>query len=992
MIHFSRRAFLFIVFLVFCFMVLPLFADSAQAEVAAFTRVYGMVVDDASRPIPNVHIIFWARIGTKEGTIAKTKTNASGGYDVEIVGSGSYEVYAFCNDESTPGFDFVPAFRKVSLNGASKNISFVLLPGASINVTGDLQDLRSLEFTLPPKAVDFSVIDQFGLLNETDSVTEYGRLFLINRILNLTSRTVVVPSGMPVKIKVNLYYSLGSVRQLTIDDKGGYLNLTQGSQITVDLQPFMSRANIDYVQARLQSVQAMVDQAVEAGFYASYESIRLSGAEDLVKSADSALTEGDHDDVYANLHEALLIAEDVEKGLPSICVNVSQSVFFITPFLGFTAVAVASVLFDGMRRRLITSLALYGVLLGLLYFLYPGYIILQKTAYNPWAATIFEGILVPLLIGASFLAAFFVIQVLPRAFREKTSMEGLKFMSAIAAAFSVAGRNLRRRRLRVFLTSAFMFTSVFAFVVLTSFSFEQGFFIQSHHGQAPTEGFLMRKRPIGETTPFMPIEPTVLQWLENRPESALVVPKIENTPQVGTNAPPPPLADLYAPNSSSSFAISGVLGVYPSLEFKVTKMDDIVAQGRFFGDGDLNGILISEEAAETLQVEVDTTLKFYDRSFIVTGIFNSKKLGELKDLDGAPLVPQQIIITPSPMGLFPRVEYVPNERVAIMHGETAKNLNMVISRIDVQTQSPEDTMDLARLAVLVWSDAEAFVSLAGKLQHLFIGSAYVVKGFAEGMVLLVLVVLNVGVMMLGAVYERKREAFTMSTVGLNPLHVSAVFVAEALTLSVVAGSLGYLLGLISYRFFAVFAVSVEVKQKVEAFWGLLALSFSIVAAVLGTALPATKASIVATPSLLRKWKIRIEEKPRNAREPWVLEIPLRIRREDLGKFFSFLEKRLEGYTLNVVERVENLRISREGKAEPRLSFTYIYTEEGLVTDNELMPVKSDISNQYAFKLTVQSRIYKMGSYSGKAHDEAHIRRTAAFIRHLILGYSYRPEV
>ncbi|MFQ6095838.1 MAG: FtsX-like permease family protein, partial [Candidatus Bathyarchaeia archaeon] len=743
------------------------------------------------------------------------------------------------------------------------------------------------------------------------------------------------------------------------------------------------------VQARLQSVQAMVDEAVKAGFYASYESMRLSGAEDLVKSADSAITEGDPDYVYANLHEALIIIEDVEKGLPSIYVNVSRSVLFITPFLGFTAVAVASVLFDGMHRRLIMSLALYGILLSILYFLYPGYIILQKTDYNPWAATVFEGVLVPLLIGASFLAAFFVIQVLPRAFREKTSMEGLKFMSALAAAFSVAARNLRRRRLRAFLTSAFMLTSVFAFVVLTSISFEQGFFIQSHPGQAPAEGFLMRKRPLGEITPFMPIEPNVLQWLENRNESALVVPKIENTPQVGTNAPPPPLAALHAPNSSSSFPISGALGVYPSREVKVTKMDDIVARGKFLDDGDLNGILISEEAEETLQVEVNTTLKFYDRSFIVTGIFNSKKLGELKDLDGAPLVPQQIIITITQVGSISKVEYVPYERVAIVHVETAKNLGLVISRIDVQTQSPEDTVDLARLAVLVWPDVQAFASLAGGIQHLFIGSAYVVKGFAEGMVPLVLVVLNVGVMMLSAVYERKREATIMSTVGLNPFHISAVFVAEALTLSVVAGSLGYLLGLISYRFFAVFAVFFEVKQKVEAFWGVLALSFSIVAAVLGAALPATKASIIATPSLLRKWKIRIEERPRNAKEPWVLKIPLRIRGEDLGKFFSFMEKRLEGYTSNLVERIENLKVSREGEAEPRLSFAYIFTEMGVVTDNELIPVKSDTPNLYTFKLTMQSRMYRMGFYSGKARDEAHIRRTAAFVRRLILQYSHR---
>lgn len=989
MFSLSKRVYLFMIFFLSCFIALPLFVSPVQVEAATFTHVYGKVVDSITRnPLSDAYIIFHA----EAGSVTKVKTNVSGTYDANVFGLGPYWVYAYCDIPSTPGFDYVPACQEVSLQGLSLNISFALLHGASISATGDLQDLRSMEFLKPPTMVSFIVIDQFGLLNGTDSVTKYGESFAVNRLLGIDSRTVVVPSNTPVKVEANLYYvSWSEPRRFTIDSEGDYLNLAQGDSLTVNLRKFASRAEIDYTHAYLQSVQAMVDEAVEAGFYVSYEGIRLSGAEDLVKAARSALDEGDYDSVYANLHEAYLIVKDIEESLPSIYESASKSVFFITPFLGFTAVATASVLLDDSRRRLVVSLALYGILLGSLYFIYPGYATIQKTAYNPWAGTAFEGLITFLLVGASFLVAFFMVQGLPYLFKEKTSAEELRFISAVAAAFSVAARNLKRRRLRTLLTSTFMLVSVFAFVLLTSLSFEHGFFIQSYHGQAPSKGFLIRKHPISDPMPFKPIEPAILRWLTGRSESTLVVPKIENTPQVGQNAPPSPLATLHAPKLGSRFDILGALGVYPSLEVNVTKIDSIVTQGRFLSDEDLNGILISEEAAKTLQAEVNSTLQFLGRSFTVNGIFNSGKLGGLRDLDGAPILPRQITVIIVPMGgPSYKVEYVPSEMVVILHGETAQSLGMVISRIDAQTQSSEEVIALARLAVLIWPDVQAFASTAGEICHLFVGSSYVIKGFAEGMVPLILVVLNIGLMMLSAVYERKREAVTMSTVGLNPFHISAVFVAEALTLGVVAGSLGYLLGLISYRLLALFAVSFEVKQKVEAFWGVFALGFSIVAATLGSLLPAIKASIIATPSLIRKWKIRIEERPRTAKEPWVLKIPIIIQGEDLEKFFSFMEKRLERYTSNMVERVEDLNVYGEGAAI-RLSFTYVFSEKGIVTENELIPVKNHIPNRYTIKLTSQSRIYRVDSYSGKPGDEAHIRQTATFIRHLILQYSYEHQ-
>ena len=73
-------------------------------------------------------------------------------------------------------------------------------------------------------------------------------------------------------------------------------------------------------------------------------------------------------------------------------------------------------------------------------------------------------------------------------------------------------------------------------------------------------------------------------------------------------------------------------------------MDNIVIRGRLINDQDKDGILISEKASDTLQLEINDTLIIYDRTFRISGIFNSRILDSLRDLDGLPLVPQYVIM------------------------------------------------------------------------------------------------------------------------------------------------------------------------------------------------------------------------------------------------------------------------------------------------------------------------------------------------------------
>jgi len=958
--HFSVRAFMCLVFLGLCLTVPLTLTSHIQAEDANQLSAYGKVVDKEGYPIPDAHVIFW----NIERSFS-TKTNASGCYEIDIEGWKSYQVYAYYDNSSTPGFDYFPACnRTVSIKNSSINVSFTLSPGASINAEGDLRSFETFE---PPTMVVFTVVDQQGLLKEANSVTEYGEGVLESYLMGLGDRAIVVPSDIPVKVNVTIFFPSGLVQRCTIDNESDYFSLAQGELLNIDVRKYKIKADVDSCYGYVASARATVNEAEGAGFYVSYERNELSRAESLVDAANSAISEGDYDLAQANLRQAYLITRSVEDAISSLYVNASKSTLFITPFLGFTAVAIASVLYDDRRRRLVLSLALYFLLFAFLYLLYPGYAALQK-------GTAQKLFLTALLSVTSFLAAYFAVYMLPYVSKEKTTKEGISRLSAVVTAFSMSGRNLRRRKLRTLLMLAILFTSVFAFTTLTSFSYEHGFFVEPRLIPAgPIEGFLVRKP--GETSPFEPLQSQIPDWLKDRSEVVIVVPKFENLPQM-----------MYLEYiEAKSVGVQGVLGVFPSLEAKVTKMDTIIVEGRFLSDNDTNGILISRVMANSLQVKVNDTLQLFDRNFTLTGIFDDNDFDGLKDLDGEQVAPWKIV------PFMMTYAHCSSFETVIMHQETARKFPFVaMSRVDVQTLSSDDIIPTARLAVLRWEGTQAFATVGGRVQQLSVGSYYIASGFASAMIPLGLVVLNIATFMISTVYERRREIAIMSSVGLNPFHISAVFVAESVVIGVVAGSLGYLFGLISYRFMTFLPVSLVLKQKVEVGWSILTVCLSIAAAVIGSALPATKASIIVTPSLLRRWKIKIEEKPRVAGEAWVIKMPIQIKEENLEKFFGFMKNVLQTYThyhmFDTVDNLETIRKEEVGPTAIRLSFTYSCSEEGIVTNNDLFSEKSSVASWYDIKLASKT---PQGTLTGR--DEASVRRTASFIRRLVLQYSHKHK-
>lgn len=919
----------------------------AESSYCAFS---GKVIDGATNlPLPEAHVVFWN--GFK---MFSTQTDKSGYYAMNLTGKGRYHVYAYQDRASNLGFDYIPAFAEVNPKSSVCELSLELIPGASIQAKGQLRFFKTLQ---PPTAINFTIVHRSGLRTNATSHSEGS---IMGQLLNLRGTLLFVPFDTPIKVEVSIFYSSGTQFRLYIDGGADFLVLRRGELMSVDLEKQLLPFEVNSCNEYEASTQSFINQAERVGFYVRYERNELLKAKNLLDAAMSAVTKESCDEAFADLREAYFLIRRVEESLPSMYLNASVSALFITPFLSFTAMATAAVISGKRLHFLSLALLLYGFLLLLLYLFYPGYAILGAPSVVPLSLV-------------SFVVVYSGVTGLPYAFRERTSKEGVSRISAVIMAFSIAIKNLRRRRLRTFLTLTLMLTSVFGFIALTSFSLEYGILVE-HLGKARLpDGILIRKQLAEGGFAYDSIQRETYSWLEERLDLTVRAPKIENMVKE------PPLGHLVSPSTWSTFEVWGIVGILPSQENKVTELNRTIIQGRFLEDGDLGGILISESAAQSLTVKIGDVLQFFNQSFTLTGIFGTTIFDRLEDPDGGPFAPYMPLVEGESITC-------PGERVIVMHQKTAeKQAGMVLSRVFVQTSDARYGIPLARQLILKWAGMETQVFSAGQTYLVYLGSYYLASGFVPALVPLALAALNTKILMGNIVEERKREIMVMSSLGLNPFHITALFLSEALTISILAGSLGYVMGISSYHFMTLLPFSPLVKHKVESLWAILALFSSVVTAVVGCALPAIRSSIIVTPSMVRKW--RMEEKRGGLEEPWVLSMPVRLRSENLESFFSFVKNRLgtvRGHGLGCNEAIENIVEVRKGSgpASRGLSFVCYSLDHGVVSINELTSVESMIPHWYVIRLASRAR-----HATAVIEHEFYAWKAASVIRHLVLLFA-----
>jgi hypothetical protein len=280
----------------------------------------------------------------------------------------------------------------------------------------------------------------------------------------------------------------------------------------------------------------------------------------------------------------------------------------------------------------------------------------------------------------------------------------------------------------------------------------------------------------------------------------------------------------------------------------------------------------------------------------------------------------------------------------------------------------EIIVPLAR-SLIYWFAYDVLASTNGAITYYHVGSYFELKGAAELIIPLIMVGLNVGMVMMNAVYERRKEIRILSMVGLNPTHIGLMFVAEAVILGMVGGSLGYLIGLGFSRTMVLFGQELMVREKLEWWWSAAGFALAMIASVVSSIRPAALAVSTYTPSMVKKVK-RTEKQAKVRREEIFkvyqgrqMSMPVKVLTSEKEFFISFLLDRLYELKDGFVERVENVVQVPEtedvkGELVLTINFDYAFGATGRErgTKNSLVMTKSPNEDYYRVRLVSEPAV------------------------------------
>jgi len=954
----------------------PQVQTTSNVSQALTTTIEGCVIDtETDQPLQNATVMTWQISRTSYGykrpqLIDVVKTNASGFYRVSFEGSKdlNYRVYACFDDPSTPGYDYLPQYYDV-ITGSEANKVFKLISAASMIFEGEL---LFVDYSDPPEEVIFTVVLEQP--TPLDYVMDYGyewEAFQTHtRYLNLSSNHAIVPANTSIQISVKAAFNPNQIDEqvylFTIDDPTFLFH--QGELLRVDVMPYLLPYNLNITRHAIQQTETHFAEVEQKGLYTISERQGLKEAWTLFESAESKCISGDYIEGYTDLRAAHVKTIHLDGTIQRMYLDASTSVYIIIVFLAFMSTALSHIFFEYRIKKVVTTGILYVIFLGVLFNVYFGAQIVEFTSFM---AVSLLAIVVFTLLG--FL--------LSRVFRQ-----------TLVVTFSLAKRNLLRRKLRFSLTLATIIVMVMAFVSLTSFTKEHGFLSKvTATATRDSEGLLIRpplpripflsvSDPPELVASFTPLEVSDVERLKRTAEVTLVAPKVENF------ASRNPLASLSS--MSVRLSVYGILGLSLA-EAEITGVDDLLVEGTYRYDDENDFILISVQASKMLDVEVGEQLVLdvgiATLEVTLVGLLDDDLLSQATDLDGAPLRPKTIVVFTDQSGQITevRLDLCDPSEVILIDWQTALQLQMSalqLSRLDVLVEDSVDPLAFARQMALnrdfwVWAVADQEISFFGFMTYLS------VKGLSIFIPWLI-VVLTVMMTMFSAIYDRQHEVVTLSAVGLNPTHITYIFAAEAVIIGIIGGGVGYLLGQGSYKVANLLAIDVLVEQKTSAVWSFASLGIAL-AAVLAGAFTALKFSTIITPSLLLRWSV--QGIGHYTAEPLVIELPFMVREADLNSLFDFVANRFRRYlhSIGVDEASGRIEFLKDETLEPpssTVNFKYLLGDRPVVGSLPFQLVAKKQKGEKTYSLEVNCR----GS-------EQLVEQTVSFLRASVIEWSARKE-
>lgn len=867
----------------------------------------GYVEDEQGEPLMGTRVL------VRDGVRAyESATDIDGYYQLVFEPSrDKASLYVVHGDPETGVYGYLPQMKEIRTDG-ERRVNFSLAPAATVVMVGQI---KPVETTRTIRLYTMTALDP-----ATGDQLEAGNLTLIygsanqaiSGDLGLSPNTLILPVDTPLVLefrsqaevppRTTRYWGFGvpygqqpeKTMSFTISEEEPF-TLAEDQLLELDYRKYSLAKDIRETRATLNKTGTRLIELEAGGFYVTAERFDLKEASDQLSRAEARHAAEEYEDCYVDLSSAYIGLAVLNERLGSLVVEASVSVKALIVFIALTAVVLGGFVTERRGISLAVSGASFALMAAYLHRVYPGSALIPLEEFTAVS-----------LVSISLFAAPLVVTRFVGGGSGWFSQRIGEWM----AMFSFGKRNLRRRKLRFAFTFLPIMLLTMSFVALTSLS--SGYGLVSHWvpDAAPdASGILVRMNEFVAKTEFEKgqfytvIQPAV-DWVSSYEGVTSAVLKAENTPQVR------PMATM------DGYELQGVIGLDVQGEPLMRHVDACVVEGvPLMEDGTC---LVHTSALLYTRLGLGDTLTVGGVPMTIVGAFDSR-IRDVTDMDGETLLPShQVIINPGDD--MPRIEVrtVEPYNLVVTTLQTAQRIRGVrASRVSVLLEEGVDDVVLGKSMALA-REYRVWVSTGEAVLRASMTDTVAGKGIGVSVPWLI-VVLNVLATMMGSMYERRAEINILSSVGLNPTHISGVFMGEALITGVTAGGLGYLLGLGWYPAMRALAEAPVVNQKVSAAWVLASIGVAVAAVAAGTLLALRNTTLI-TPSFKRSWKLAGATFTGDA---WMVPLPTKIKAEEAEGFYGYMVETLGKYDdREGSPHIYSVKTSKTENGARVVSFTY----------------------------------------------------------------------
>ncbi len=986
--------------------VFTIYFSSAPLCINAITCEFefsGYVLDlHSSSPVSNCSIKFFIKRYTYYyycDFIGEAITDENGFYNVSLkiaFPSPSLPrelvilIYRWNN--SLNAIDYAPIIVYYSVRAdMERNIllNFTLCPAVSIYFR---DEFLYVNFSEPADRVSFRVLvgDEYPLKN--CSILEYGYVSgaLIDkmlRVIGVPENLVVLPVGYPVNVEISglfverfevpvLWFRRHIVRiwraicsVLLYDD---WVKFNESGVFECSILNATVRYSLKLLREYYQLISSRVEEASKAGFYTTSIEVKLGELERLINRAGDLFLSGNFIESHSLLREAYISLLDLDSYVDWMYKEARMSIDLLIIFFMIGSIFISFMLTEKLILKALLSLIFSLIFLYLLSMSYP---LAPQINFNT----------VPIIIAPPILTLTI------HAFMSIMNRYGLlPAILNLSDILSYAKRNIRRRKIRsiIFFTSFLFFTM--GLIALTSTSIEVNLLTSVSSNELKLTGISVDRNvpPVfvkacftnleAEDNPYgLPLPMTVLEMLNCTGKVFDVSYRAE------TRAKVKPYGRLYAFTETGIDAnkyanISGMIS-FTSNDPMYMRLNEYLVEGSM--PVKENEVVVSRRTAEYLNVHAGDRVLFMGRILVVSGIIDDWSIKWLREFSGRPFLPYKMVLTLKGEDGNPSIyeAYVcsPDEVLIISWELAGKMKKMFITRIFAYLKCGDDELiSIGRTVALGGGSLVVSIFTSSKQINMLLSQIFSFTGF-EIFIPAIIIVLNAALTSAATLYERRREATVLSSIGCSPRDLLIIFLFESLLLGTSAGTLGYISGLSLYRLMAEMS-SISVKPKVSFLWVLVAILISTLCACLGSIF-ILRSTLIVVPSKL--WSIRGRRVSSAVGDVWIYDVPVKLRWERARDFIEFIASKLKRYPLHVDERIRVVDLRRvfEDKEAYELEFTYDVGFGSASRNTSRNILRVWIENGEC-KVLLQVK-----SYGSSA--EKHALRTARLIRSIAMEWS-----